>query len=350
MPHPPPTPHTPSPVYKSPRAFPPVPHYDSWCIHLIARFPLARRSGRPQRIQYPCRTHNRPPPQSPSQGCRGRPGYLVKAPTAAAGAVLDAHKGEPETLIHLVAFLKMLVPGLIAREHLNTITTRLLALPKLSNPYLTQAAHSLLTSLLSSKSDDIDVDEARETASYVLDAIVATPPSKQDAQLAPYWLSLLGQASLAASSPTPLSAPGMDLDSSAAPHVDLPKIWNLAFTYLELTPIIRKSAEEALIQLTQCVTPLVPQPPKSLVHTLDRGLTSLAYAPALGNILRTLASFIMAFAAPWSDAVKKSGAQTYFKDVVNKVSEMRVKNGFEHREGADALFSAFARAAGVDGC
>jgi len=212
--------------------------------------------------------------------------------------VLDAHKGEPETLIHLVAFLKMLVPGLIAREHLNTITTRLLALPKLSNPYLTQAAHSLLTSLLSSKSDDIDVDEARETASYVLDAVVATPPSKQDAQLAPYWLSLLGQASLAASSPTPLSAPGMDLDSSAAPHVDLPKIWNLAFTYLELTPIIRKSAEEALIQLTQCVTPLVPQPPKSLVHTLDRGLTSLACAPALGNILRTLASFIMVFAAP----------------------------------------------------
>ena|SRR5258708_5710070 len=88
---------------------------------------------------------------------------------------------------------------------------------------------------------------------------------------------------------------------------------------------------------------------QSLLHTLDRGLTSLAYAPALGNILRTLASFIMAFAAPWSDAVKKSGAQTYFKDVVNKGGEMRVKNGFEHRESADAVFSAFARAAGVDG-
>lgn len=267
-------------------------------------------------------------------------------------AVLDTQKGEPDTLIHLVAFLKMLAPGLIAREHLSTFTTRLLAVSNLSNLYLTQAAYGLLTSLLSSESDEIDVDELRVTAGYVLEAIVAHPPSKQDAQLAPYWLSVLGQASLAASSPIPSSSLGMDLDShssSAAPHIDLPKIWNLAFTYLESTPTIRQSAEEALIQLTQCIPPLVPQAPKSLLHTLDSGLTSLAYAPALGNTLRILASFIMAFAAPWSDLVKKSAAHAYFRDVVSKVGDMRVKKGFEHREGADAVFCAFARAAGVDG-
>jgi len=57
----------------------------------------------------------------------------------------------------------------------------------------------------------------------------------------------------------------------------------------------------------------------------------------------------MVFAAPWSDAVKKSSAQEYFGDVVRKVGEMRVKKGFQYREGADAVFSAFARAAGVDG-
>jgi len=56
----------------------------------------------------------------------------------------------------------------------------------------------------------------------------------------------------------------------------------------------------------------------------------------------------MVFAAPWSDAVKKSSAQEYFGDLVRKVGEMRVK-GFQYREGADAVFSAFARAAGVDG-
>jgi hypothetical protein len=91
----------------------------------------------------------------------------------------------------------------------------------------------------------------------------------------------------------------MDLDSRsppAVPHVDLPKIWNLAFTYLESTPATRKSPEEALIQLTQCIPPLVPQPPpNSLLHTLDGALTSLAYAPALANILRILARFIIAF-------------------------------------------------------
>jgi len=269
-----------------------------------------------------------------------------------ASTVLETQKSEPETLIHLVAFLKILVPGLIARDHVKTLTARLLALPKLSNPYLTQAAYGLLTSLLSSESDESDVDEARETASYVLEGIVASPPSKQDAELAPYWLNVLGQASIAASSLTPFSSPGMDLDShslSSAPQIDLPKIWNLAFTYLESTPEIRKSAEDALIQLTQCVPPLIPQPPKALLHTLNGGLTSLAYAPALGNTLRILASFIMAFSAPRSDAVKKPGAQAYFRDVVKKVGEMRVKKEFEYREGADAVFCAFARAAGVDG-
>ena len=34
---------------------------------------------------------------------------------------------------------------------------------------------------------------------------------------------------------------------------------------------------------------------------------------------------------------------------MRKVGEMRVKKGFQYREGADAVFSAFARAAGVDG-
>ena len=268
-------------------------------------------------------------------------------------AVLDTHKGEPETLIHLLAFLRMLVPGLISPEHVRTFATRLLALPKLSSPYLPQQAYGLLASMLSSESDEVDADKARETASSVLEAIVLSPPSKQDVQLAPYWLTALGQAALAASSPSPSSSTGMDLDSrspSAAPQIDLAKIWDLGFTYLESAPAIRKSAEDALIKLTQCVPPLVPHVPKSLLRTLDSGgLTSLAYAPALANTLRILASFIMAFAVPWSDAVKKSGARAYFGDVVRKVGEMRVREGFEHREGADAVFCAFARAAGVDG-
>ena len=55
-------------------------------------------------------------------------------------------KGEPDTRISLLAFLKVLVLGLIAREHLRTFTTRLFAFPKPSNLYLTQAAYGLITS------------------------------------------------------------------------------------------------------------------------------------------------------------------------------------------------------------
>jgi len=189
-------------------------------------------------------------------------------------AVLQTQTAKPDTLIHLLASLKMLVPQWIAREHLKTLATHLLFLPKLSHPYLSQAAYDL-TSLLSSESDDIGPDEARETASSVLEAITAKHPSKQDAQLAPYWLSALGQATLGASSPTPPLPSGMDLDTHST-QIDLPKIWNLAFTYLESTPEIRKSAEETLIQLTQCVALLLPHPPTSLFQTLASGLTSLA--------------------------------------------------------------------------
>jgi hypothetical protein len=206
--------------------------------------------------------------------------------------------------------------------------------------------------VLSSESDKLGTDEARETAGSVLEAIVVSPPPNQDAQLAPYRLSALGQVTLAASSPSPSSSTGMDLDSpspSAAPQIDLAKTWNLGFTYLELAPAIRKGAEDMLIQLTQCVPPFVPHVPKSLLHARRNGLTALAYALALANTIRILASFIMAFAAPWSDAVKKSGAWAYFRDVVRKFGEMRVKKGLEHREGADAVLCAFARAAGVNG-
>jgi ribosomal RNA-processing protein 12 len=266
-------------------------------------------------------------------------------------AVLQTQRAKPDTLIHLLASLKMLVPRLIAPEHVKTFTTHLLVLPKLSHPYLSQAAYGLLTSLLSSESDNIDPDEARETASSVLEAIAASPPSKQDAQLAPHWLSALGQASLAAPSPTTPSPSGMDLDThspSTVAQIDLPKIWDLAFTYLESTPEIRKSAEDTLIQLTQCAVPLLPHPPTSLLHTLEASMTSLAYAPALGNVLRILEGLVLVFAATWNDAANKSAAQAYFRDVVSKVGEMRVKKGFQYREGADAVFSAFARAAGVD--
>jgi len=47
--------------------------------------------------------------------------------------------------------------------------------------------------------------------------------------------------------------------------------------------------------------------------------------------------------------MKKSSAQEYFGDVVRKVGEMRVRKGFQYREGADSIFCAFPQEARVDG-
>ena len=70
------------------------------------------------------------------------------------------------------------------------------------------------------------------------------------------------------------------------------------------------------------------------------------YARALGNTLCILASFIMAFAVPWGGTVKKSRAQAYFRIVVRKVSEMRIKKGSKHCERSDAVVCVFAQASG----
>jgi len=67
-----------------------------------------------------------------------------------------------------------------------------------------------------------------------------------------------------------------------------------------------------------------PAPTHIPFATVEGGLTSLAYEPALGNVLHTLEGFIMVFAAPWSDTVKNSSAQEYFGDVVRKVAKAQM--------------------------
>jgi hypothetical protein len=60
--------------------------------------------------------------------------------------VFQAPKAEPETLIHLLASLKvMTLPGLILWEHVKTFTTHLFILPQLSNTCLSLAEHGLLS-------------------------------------------------------------------------------------------------------------------------------------------------------------------------------------------------------------
>jgi len=77
-------------------------------------------------------------------------------------AVLQTQTAKPDTLVHLLASLKMLVPQCIAREHLKTFTTHLLFIPLASR---VRSPHIFTLSA----SDDIAPNEARETASSVLE-------------------------------------------------------------------------------------------------------------------------------------------------------------------------------------
>ena len=240
----------------------------------------------------------------------------------------------------------MLVPQWIAREHLKTFTTHLLFLPKLSHPYLSQAASDLLTSLLS-ESDDIDPDEARETTTSVLEMLAANPPSRRPtcAVLAQRprpnlpWSIL----TLCHQEWTSIHTHTQPRRRSTCPKIG---IWH-SHTSNRPQKFV-KAQRKYSSGSPNASYPFYRTHPHPFT-TLEGGLTSLACAPALGNVLRTLEGLIVAFAAPWSDAVKKSSAQEYFGEVVRKVGEMRVRKGFQYRKGADSIFSAFAQAAGVDG-
>ena len=212
----------------------------------------------------------------------------------------------------------------------------ILSLPRLGNPFLSQAAYSILSDLLSSPTDGNEADVVPEIPN-ILKAVLSSPPSKTDATLAPAWLLVLGNAILALKEADP--------ELSAA---ELGKAWKAMWSFLESSNAsVRKAAALSLALLSQCFTPSFITPamqehgkgePKSalgkIIVQTDKAFDSLAFARSMPELLSVISSLV-ANLRYRERPLAPTAAQILLLSLIEKIGHARIQKGFEFKEAAD---------------
>ncbi|KIJ49356.1 hypothetical protein M422DRAFT_59161 [Sphaerobolus stellatus SS14] len=242
----------------------------------------------------------------------------------------------PEVGIHLIAMVKPIVFRLPDTQ-LPVITSSLLALPRLGNPYLSQSAYGLLASLVS-----VDTTENPDM-STLISALLSAAPIKTDSAQSPAWLELLRAAFDAAPVKESL---GID------------QVFKTVFAYLEaadastrtgvtqaLGALLSKSVTPSMVEAA--VSEISQKKQKSLVSRIvlhvRTSFDALPYARAMPQMLTILASLIRALIHRPANATSDfppTAAELLLLDVVQRVGELRIKKGFEHKESADEVLKA----------
>ncbi|KAH7916528.1 armadillo-type protein [Hygrophoropsis aurantiaca] len=249
-----------------------------------------------------------------------------------------------ETAIHLLAFLRPVL-SYLPSDAVPSITTALLTLPRLGNPYLSQSSYSILSDLFSTASLD-EPNSAVDQIPEVLKAVVSSTPSKSDATLPPSWLQLLGDAMLAYHRTDP-----------GACATEFPKVWKTVWSFLESSnQATRKAAAESLESLSNCITPaMVESAVKAnssdnsstvlgnVVSQATKALNSLAFARAVPELLAAISALTSALRIRVGE---RTATEALMMPLISTIADLRVKKGFEHKEAADATLSTAMRVVG----
>lgn len=209
-------------------------------------------------------------------------------------------------------------------------------LPRLGNPYLSQAAFSILADLLS-----IPVDDPTNTIHLqlqdILQVVLSSSPSKTDSPLIPSWTHLLGTAML--------TYHAADADACTK---RVPEAWKALWAFMDAQEAsIRKAAAQALDMLVKCFTLAFIQAAvkerdaedaKSqlgkIVSQTSKALGALAYARALPEVMAVIASLLSGLRHR-VDAKSPTAAELLLMPVVVKIAALRVQKSFEFKEAAD---------------
>ncbi|EJD03307.1 NUC173-domain-containing protein [Fomitiporia mediterranea MF3/22] len=234
--------------------------------------------------------------------------------------------------IHLLAFIRPVLPYLPSSS-LPAITTSLLSLPRLGNPFLSQSAYGVLSDLLSIP-DDPDMPRNIDTStSDLLQAILSSPPLKTDIGLLPPWVQVVGKV-------MPVYA-SVDPEACTA---ELPRVWKTIFVFLESPDATtRRETAEALTRLTQCISPQFIEASlgnekaalTQIITQLSKALDSIAFVRAIPELLNTVSALIFALRYRPSGRGSPTAAERLLMSLLRKIADMRVKKGFEHKEAAD---------------
>ncbi|KAH9935629.1 NUC173-domain-containing protein [Fomitopsis serialis] len=257
----------------------------------------------------------------------------------------------PDTTIQLLAFLRPVLPTLPA-DSLPSITSSLLLLPRLGNPYLAQSAYSILSDLLSAAVDDPS-SGIREQLSDILDAVLSSSPAKTDTVLAPIWAAVLGNAILA------LQA--TDSERSAK---DVGKAWKTVWPLLEFQDAeARKAAAQALSQIGQCFTPLLINAALAekagqektsaigkMIAQTTKALDALSFARSIPEVLMVVSSLIenLRYRGDSTRRTAPTAAEQLLLPLIAKVGDLRIQKTFEYKEAADATLSTAMRVVGPE--
>ncbi|KAH8119547.1 NUC173-domain-containing protein [Phellopilus nigrolimitatus] len=239
--------------------------------------------------------------------------------------------------IHLLAFLRPVLPYLPSTV-LPTITTSLLTLPRLGNPYLSQSAYGVLSDLLSVP-DDPDVPRNIDASTAdLLQAILNAPPLKTDVTLLPSWVEVVGKTMLVYASTDP--------DACA---VELGRVWKTVFPYLESPDAAtRRETAAALARLAECISPALVDSALSnpisdknalvqIVAQLTKALDTLSYARATSELLVVVSALITALRYRRNGRESPTAAEELLLPLLQKIGDMRVKKEFEYKEAADGV-------------
>ncbi|CDO72515.1 hypothetical protein BN946_scf184980.g56 [Trametes cinnabarina] len=245
-----------------------------------------------------------------------------------------------EAAIHLLTFLRPVLPTLPA-DSLSSITSSLLILPRLGNPYLSQSAYSILSDLLTLSMDDPTVD-LQSHMSELLKVILSSPPIKTDAALNSAWANVLGNTMLAYHHTNA---------EECATH--LTKVWKALWSLLESPDgITRKSAAQALSSLCKCFTPATikaavkekdsaepKNPIRKIIMQTTAALDSLAYARAIPEVLLVISSLIENLRFRNGSRKTTTAAEQLLLPLITKIADFRIQKTFEHKEAVDATLS-----------
>jgi ribosomal RNA-processing protein 12 len=233
-----------------------------------------------------------------------------------------------------------------------SLTTHLLALPRLGNPYLSQSAYSLLSALLTTppSATALDPETVDLTAQLplILKAVLSSPPARTDNALAPAWLLLLGH-----------TIRTLALADASACAAELPKAWKAAWAFLDNGDgAIRAPAAQALGLLAHAFPPAfvaaaLPDAPAiaagaddaqsplgKIVLQTARAFSQLSFAPAVPELLAVVASLV--------SALPPTAAETLLGPLIDQIAALRTARAFEHKEAVDAVLAAALGALGAD--
>lgn len=227
------------------------------------------------------------------------------------------------------------------KQHLPSITSSLLTLPRLGNPYLSQSAYSILADLLLI-SVEAPTNNIQDRLPEIIDAILSSQPLKTDSSVVSAWASVLGHGMFAYH----------NVDAEAAGK-KLWEVWHAVWPFMESTDTsVRKAVAQSLDSLTECFTPSLVSSAikekesneskstlKKIVSQTEKAFDSLAFARSTPELLAVISSLISHLRFRSGARTSPTAAEELLLPLIKKIAEMRVQKSFEYKETADATLS-----------